>query len=83
MSQTTNQEMFYINKCIINMANIDKLRQIDIKKYVIIFMTYLELKILILKIFSWIKNHMKVIQFITFHEKLLLALKQMDGQLKI
>ena len=43
------------------MANIDKLRQIDIKKYVIIFMTYLELKILILKIFSWIKNRMKVI----------------------
>ena len=57
------------------MANIDKLRQIDIKKYVIIFMTYLELKILILKIFSWIKNHMKIILFITFHKKLLLALK--------
>ena len=51
-SQITNQEKFYINKCIIKMERNDKLKEIDIKNLIsITSMILLKLKILILLIF--------------------------------
>ena len=53
------------------MESNDELKEIDIKIVrVIISRTQLKLKILILIIFYWMKKHMKIFWFLTFHTKL-------------